>query len=90
MKKCAFCKRVVYGKLRLGLCPLHFANLIDGLAVFPGIPALCILYVVSPIDIIPELALGPIALTDDMVLSILGFAAQIFLIYRIAKRIRHL
>ena len=33
---------------------------------------LCILYVISPIDIAPEIILGPIGLFDDAIVILMG------------------
>mgnify|MGYP001095324275 CR=1 FL=1 len=35
----------------------------------------CLLYVLSPIDLIPEAALGPFGLADDIVVGLVGLRA---------------
>lgn len=37
-----------------------------------GIIAICILYLLFPIDIIPESLLGPVGLIDDMVVGVIA------------------
>ena len=34
---------------------------------------LCVLYVVSPVDLLPEAVLGPFGLPDDFVAAMVGF-----------------
>jgi uncharacterized membrane protein YkvA (DUF1232 family) len=54
---------------------LMFDGRVDGASKF--IPVLAVLYVLSPIDFIPEIALGPFGLVDDIGILLLGLEAFI-------------
>lgn len=43
--------------------------------VMAGIAVLCGIYVISPVDMIPEIALGPFGLIDDAGAAVGGIAA---------------
>lgn len=36
---------------------------------------ICLIYVLSPLDLIPEAALGPFGLADDIVVGLVGMRA---------------
>jgi uncharacterized membrane protein YkvA (DUF1232 family) len=38
---------------------------------------LCFIYVVSPIDLVPEVALGPLGLGDDVIAGLIGLRSLI-------------
>ena len=69
----------------MGLCSSCFANFVDILFVVLT-PVICFLYIISPIDFVPEGVLGWIGLTDDALVIIAGVVGQIILICRAIKR----
>ncbi len=40
-----------------------------------AIALLCFVYVISPVDLMPELLLGPFGLADDLVVGLIGVRA---------------
>lgn len=85
-KKCKKCGRVIMGKRRIGRCPNCFANLIDFLLIILGIPLICVLYIISPIDFLPEGFFGLIGFSDDVLIVVTGIMVGIYLIMRIINR----
>lgn len=37
--------------------------------------AVCVVYIVSPLDVVPEVLLGPLGLTDDLIALLIGIRA---------------
>ncbi|SCW68648.1 hypothetical protein SAMN02910456_02591 [Ruminococcaceae bacterium YRB3002] len=86
MSKCVLCKRYVMGKKRFGLCPVCFANICDVIAILL-LPVVATVYVLLPIDILPEILLGPIAFLDDILIAIGCAICMFVLVLRIKTRL---
>lgn len=56
--------------------------------VMAGIAVLCGVYVISPVDVLPELVAGPFGLIDDVGVAIGGFAAARSALHGVSS-IRH-
>lgn len=83
MSKCIICKREIEeGKI----CP-RCGSILKDIIVAVAVTLVVFVYIISPIDVIPEAFTGPFGLTDDAaaLLGIIGFD-----IYSTAKVIRKL
>lgn len=83
MNKCIICKREIEDRKICPRCASILKDIVLGFAVL----IIGSIYIISPIDAIPEMFLGPMGLTDDgaAILLIIGF-----LIYSFVKVIKKL
>ena len=87
MKHCNICSRDLINGTHAGLCAGCYANVKDIVIVFL-IPLIGFVYVISPIDLFPELFVNWPGYIDDVIVILVGLFFQVMLIIGVFRRKR--